>query len=293
MSCYLGIDVGGSFIKGAVLFPSTGKVGHIIKIPFPSFLEGLPRGHREVDRQEIVEAFRIVFDAIYDKAPKALGVCLTGQMGGGMEEYGNFISWQDTLKHLTLTPLLEWLASFITGMPVHIALGDHQCAKLGSGVKENDLFINIGTGSQVAYRDKTISFIPAGRSLNAMIRLFKTSWPEVIDVVDKIKDTDVQVDMSFFAAAFNQSGAIFNLQEDDLSIGHIFLAAFKSMAHNYQIASEKLDPSKSWSEVVLAGGLARRMPRLQKLIAEKFTAPIHLVDRDETLYGLMELAKTL
>jgi len=96
-----GLDLGGTFLKAAVLDTETGELGEVRRRPFPAFLRGRPEGWREVDAQEIVDAARGLLEETVRLAPECGGVWVSGQMGGVVLCDGRgrarspFVSWQD------------------------------------------------------------------------------------------------------------------------------------------------------------------------------------------------------
>ena len=100
MQC-LGLDIGSSSIKGAVLDLKSGQVHSIVKEPFPEPIPGLPAGWFEIDPLEVVERSRRVISQLLALAPEAKSVFLCGQMGGVVvvdenhRPVTNYLSWRD------------------------------------------------------------------------------------------------------------------------------------------------------------------------------------------------------
>lgn len=102
---WLGIDIGTSFIKGAVLAAASegerAAIGELRRRPFPTPLRGLPPGHVEVDPETVVAAVKSVLDELLPLAPDAKGLLLCGQMGGVVlvgedgQARSNYLSWRD------------------------------------------------------------------------------------------------------------------------------------------------------------------------------------------------------
>ena len=201
-------------------------------------------------------------------------------------------------------------------------ISDQQCALLGAGLLPGQLSINVSTGSQVAVLSaarvfgafqtrpyvgdgwlNTLIHLPAGRSLNALVRLLsELAWAEGISLAHAWRtleqaagathETDLDIDLSFYAGALGDRGTISNLREDNLSVGHLFRAAFAQMARNYHDAARVLDPTGSWRSVLLSGGLVRQSPTLQAEIAEAFGCAVQLAPGGEdALEGMLRLLK--
>jgi sugar (pentulose or hexulose) kinase len=213
-------------------------------------------------------------------------------------------------------------------LSVYGAYGDQQCALLGAGLQRDELSINISTGSQVSRRTdrlgsgdlqtrayfhgdllQTITHLPAGRSLNVLVGLLTEvartegvqvpdAWRTIMRLMDTAEQAshegstaDLAVDLSFFAAPRVSSGSIAGITTENLTVGRLFHAAFRSMADNYVRCAARLDPVRSWSRVVLSGSLARSVPGLRRLIQQRFDVPLRESAHDEeTLLGMLTLA---
>ena len=98
---YLALDLGTSFLKGAVLDLDTAEISHVARTPFPAAVTGLPARYVEVDPAAIVRATQTLLDQLAAQAPDAVGVVVTSQMHGlvVMDAKGkarsNAVTWQD------------------------------------------------------------------------------------------------------------------------------------------------------------------------------------------------------
>lgn len=98
---YLGLDIGSTSIKGAVLDPVAGTVSQIAKEPFPEPLSGLPPGWFEIDSQAVLTGVRRVIDRLLAVAPDCEGIVSCGQMAGVIlvdaerRPLTNYLSWRD------------------------------------------------------------------------------------------------------------------------------------------------------------------------------------------------------
>ncbi|MCL5097082.1 MAG: FGGY family carbohydrate kinase [Candidatus Omnitrophica bacterium] len=101
MRTFLGIDVGTSFIKGAVLDLEKLTLGPTRRLPFPHRIPDQPASFHEVDPREIVAATRQLIEQLLEQAPDCAGLVMSGQMGGLIlgtargKPLSNYISWQD------------------------------------------------------------------------------------------------------------------------------------------------------------------------------------------------------
>ena len=97
----IALDVGTSFIKGAVIEPESLQVKHIHRVPFPDPLPNLPPLFFEVDPGQIIAAVRGVISHLLPRALDCSGIVMCGQMGGLIlvnghgEPLSNYISWKD------------------------------------------------------------------------------------------------------------------------------------------------------------------------------------------------------
>lgn len=216
------------------------------------------------------------------------------------------------------------------------AVADHQAAMYGAYVTPgDDLAVNIGTGSQICvvsedrvYGDyelrpffdgkylKSVCHIPAGRALEVLVDFIRDigsgvygiekSGEEVWEKIRAVTDgtraagtsgTDLDVSISFFrASAVPYGGAVKNINEENLTLGNLFLGAFGSMARNYRdLYDRRLStPGRDIRRIVCAGGLPRKFPVLLELIGKEFGLPCGLTPHSEdTLHGLLRIATVL
>jgi xylulokinase len=206
------------------------------------------------------------------------------------------------------------------GAPCHTPVGDQQCALAGALLEAGELSVNISTGSQVAmlaeagswrsaacqvrpYVDaselKTVTHIPGGRAVTALIDLLTELaaasrhdlWPYIERAARAVPQTDLRADLAFYPGPCGDRGRLENLHEGNLTAGHLFRAAFESMADNYASCARRLDPSGGWRRVVFSGGLSRRVPVLREAVERRLGLPGRLAPAaDETLLGLLVLA---
>jgi len=201
-------------------------------------------------------------------------------------------------------------------------IGDQQCALVGGGLEERELSLNIATGSQVSLasrellrgpfqtrpyfdglRLRTLVQVPAGRSLTVLVNLLTEisrsagaegpePWPYIARAVDAVPDTDLDVDLAFFASLTGDRGRIDNIREDNLTVGHLFAAAFRWMGQHYARCAEVVAPDREWDRVVFSGGLAHAFPRLRQEVLTQLGNPPHRLSPtpEDTLQGLLALA---
>jgi sugar (pentulose or hexulose) kinase len=206
-------------------------------------------------------------------------------------------------------------------IPCHASTGDQQTALYGAGLARDEISINVSTGSQVSRRTacfapgpyqtrcylagdylNTITHLPAGRSLNALVDLLTelasaeghaltNVWQTIAAKAADADGGGLAVDMAFFAGPLGDRGGIDGITTDNLTVGNLFRAAFENMARNYARCAERLAPNLSLEKTVLSGGLVHGVPVLQELIQQRLAAPLRVSDAaEETLVGLLEIA---
>jgi xylulokinase len=424
LTTFYGIDVGTSFIKGAIIDLDTSELREVHKAPFPEFLGGLPDKHHEVDPDAIMRSVDDLLDRLQRREPRCDGIVFCGQMHGFtlVDERGrpksNYISWLDQrvtpeefdeIKASVTTeerrelgnefrpsiglPILWWLkrhnqlpsgfaapvpppdlvvarlcetvpileptqaaslgalrlatgdwhhrvisklgldgldwpqvrppgaiAGHWRGIPCYSAAGDQQCALAGVLLAPGEVSVNIGTGSQVGmivetqpdddlqtrpyFHNRllrTITHIPGGRALTPLVRMFTElsgmseddAWPKIDAAVARVASTDLRAAISFFPGPCGDRGFLENLHDGNLSIGHVFRAAFESMARNYLACIRRIDPGGRAQRLVFTGGVAQRVGLLRELTAKALGLPYRVsASAEDTLYGLMVLARS-
>ncbi len=206
-------------------------------------------------------------------------------------------------------------------LSVHGSYGDQQCALRGAALQRNELSLNISTGSQVSrrvaafrpgpYQSRkyffgdtldTVTHLPAGRSLNVLVDLLtelaaaqgrplQDPWETIQQLVDRVDDTDLRFDLAFFRGPLGERGRIENISTENLSVGTLFHAAYRAMADNYAAIAARFAPG-DWRSIVVSGGMISKSPRLGTLLRERFSAPLREAAAEETLLGLLDIARS-
>jgi sugar (pentulose or hexulose) kinase len=427
---FIGLDLGTSFLKGAVLDADSHCISHVQRTPFPTPIAGLPPYRHEIDPVMVVDAVKGLIAALLPYAAPCEGILICSQMHGLVlttsdgQPCTNLTTWLDqrevqpsphgrtfdgmmarltdedrrqlgnelriglpvgvlfwmaehsklptnavplSLPDYVITALcgsepsteltnahahgllnvesLDWHWHIIdtlglrglhfpairrhgevAGMfragsesiPIYTPVGDFQCALTGALLHEDELSLNISTGSQVScisdaaqfgnfqtrpFFDgkyvQTVTTIPAGRALNALVRLLSElaesqgvvlddPWEYIIRAAAQIESVELSVDLSFYHSVVGTHGAIRDMREDEMTIGHLFRGAFENMANNYVTCAKRL-PSR-WQNLVFSGGMAAKIPQLRELIVRAFNMPFRLAPSSEdTMLGLIAL----
>jgi sugar (pentulose or hexulose) kinase len=205
--------------------------------------------------------------------------------------------------------------------PCYAPVGDYQCALVGALLGADELSLNISTGAQVSrlttgltlgdYQTRpffdgrflnTFTGAPAGRALNVLVDLLselatagkndlQDPWGFFAEAAGQVADTDLEVDLTFFAGPEGDRGMISNIRGDNLTVGHLFRAAFKNMAEKYYACALRLWPERSWKNLVFSGGLACKLEVLRETIQKRFGTGYRLTPFiEDTLFGLLVLA---
>ena len=206
-------------------------------------------------------------------------------------------------------------------LPVYTPVGDYQCSQVGAFLEDGELSVNVSTGSAVIqlargceFGDfqtrpwfdgrylKTITHIPAGRALAALVRLLtelaaaqghrlRDPWDYLLAEASRIGTTDLRVDPAFYFSAMGERGSITNVREENLTAGHLFRAALVGMADNYERCAQRIAPGRAWTRLVFSGGVALKTPLLRELICDRLGREHRLAASEEdTLLGLLALA---
>lgn len=433
---FLALDLGTTFIKGALLDLDSLQMSNIRRLPFPGPLAGLPTYFYEVDPMRVVATVRRLIEELLALTDSCEGIVFCTQMHGMVlcTEQGaplsNMITWQDQRvltphpdgkgshldrlqqlisreeqQHLgnELQPsrplcYLYWMAENgklpdqpaypaaltdfvianlcqtapsteptnagahclfdLTSGQWHHAIierlgltnlhwheirpfgtvagkfeiagrtiscynpvGDHQCALVGAFLSERELSLNISTGSQATFLTPTLTLgnyqtrpffdggfintitgVPAGRALNALVNLLTEipskqgieladPWQTIAHEVAQVDASELRVNLAFYDSLLGKEGHILHMREENISVGHLFHAAFQNMAENYQTSALRLSPEKAWDGIVFSGGLAQKLETLRAIIQRKLATPYRVcASSEDTLLGMLALA---
>jgi xylulokinase len=77
---FIAIDLGTTFVKGAVLDLDALRLEHIQRVPFPPPLAGLPPRRYELDPVAVTDIVRAMLETLVPAAPRCAGIVLCTQM---------------------------------------------------------------------------------------------------------------------------------------------------------------------------------------------------------------------
>ncbi len=217
--------------------------------------------------------------------------------------------------------IVGYLKLGTTSVPCYTPVGDYQCALLGALLEMDELSLNISTGSQVSrltpglalgdYQTRpffdgkftnTFTHIPAGRALDVLVELLcelateqridlQDPWSYIAKKAMQLTDTDLKVDLNFFASPFGDRGMISNIRQENLTVGNVFRAAFNNMADHYYDCALRIWPDRTWRQLVFSGGLISKLDVLQQVVQKRFQSDYRLAPTaEDTLAGLLVLA---
>lgn len=98
---FLALDLGTSFIKGALVDADTLTIQHIQRVPFPDPIPNQPARFCEIAPYQIINATRNLMAQLAPYAPDCEGIVMCGQMQGLVltddraMPRSNYISWRD------------------------------------------------------------------------------------------------------------------------------------------------------------------------------------------------------
>jgi len=134
---FIGIDIGSSSVKGAVLDLQHFRIGDVVQSPCPEPVDGLPQRQFELDPLSVVEVVRDVICRLLATTPECGGIVSCSQMAGvvladpgGGQPYSNYLSWRDQ-RGLDSIPGKS--VSYIDHL--RGAISDRQWATLGGELK--------------------------------------------------------------------------------------------------------------------------------------------------------------
>ncbi|MDR1446013.1 MAG: hypothetical protein LBI90_03845 [Treponema sp.] len=212
-------------------------------------------------------------------------------------------------------------------IPVYLPVGDHQAAILGSGAGPGGMVINIGTGGQICWVDngldfgpyetrpffsglslRTLSDLPSGRSLSALVDFFwdigenvfdlereagREFWEKINALAEKALATGGKLpamDMNFFD---EEGGVIRGIHADKFGAGSLIAAAYTAMADAAFDGYRRLEPGGvKPASLTGAGGVLLRTPLLREMISRRFGMPLKTaLHPEDVMYGLLKLGR--
>jgi sugar (pentulose or hexulose) kinase len=97
----IGVDIGSSFVKAAILDVEELTLKRTARAPFPDAITGLPAGHFEVNPLAVAAAVDLTIRELLAGPDEITGILFCSQMGGLVladrrgDPRGNYLSWRD------------------------------------------------------------------------------------------------------------------------------------------------------------------------------------------------------
>jgi len=207
----------------------------------------------------------------------------------------------------------------VTGQPVPVvcAIGDQQASLEGADLAVDELSANIATGCQVSrriphpdtsapqlrpYLDDdylaTVTHIPAGRALNAFVRLLTGAAPDddVSSSWDSLESEardaagGIRANAAVFPAARDFPGSLTGLTEQNMTPGGVFRAAMEDVADRIALAAHEVG-TRGLTRIAFSGGLAFRSALMREMVCDRVGLPARVVDEDaDALTGLARIS---
>lgn len=269
---YLLIDLGATYIKCVVYDKETGDVStpdHFTS-PFRSetiatseflykLLDNIVTYYDRVDGVVICTILGGTWrDNVYYSWKAGLEPgqsCLIGGLFGSLshEDHKPFTTANEYVNQLTII-------GSIHETPVYCALGDTNCVIRSLELKEDEVAINMGTGSQVITMNGIQRYFPAGRSFLVYQELFGSMGLNIFELFNNLTLEDVtnsplEVDLATFeqARGYVDGGSISKIKEGSFTINNLLGALVRSFITQYK------DCVGDAKRIILVGGIAKKL----------------------------------
>lgn len=174
-------------------------------------------------------------------------------------------NFTDTTKYSDTLQIL----GYINNIPLYSSLGDTDCVVESLPLDENNIAINIGTGSQIIHKTKqnliVKRYFPAGRSLLVYSNLFSSIGFDFFKYInlltlDDVKESTLEIDLAVFKQANNYTtgGSILKINEENFSIKNLSGSIIKQLVLQYKLYVDE----QRRNEILLCGGIAKHVPCL-------------------------------
>lgn len=136
----IGVDIGSSFVKAALLDVEARTLQRTARAPFPEPIEGLPAGCFEIDPLQIAATVDLTVRELLETTEEVTGILFCSQMGGLVvldrrgEPVTNYISWRDQR-----TVQQEGVGSAPSCVRLQQRLGDDQFGRIGRELKPGSM----------------------------------------------------------------------------------------------------------------------------------------------------------
>ena len=195
------------------------------------------------------------------------------------------------------------LLGYINKIKCYSSLGDTNCVIESVDLKNNDLLINIGTGSQIISKNNKsdynlISYIPSGRALTVFKLFFDSMGIDLFSRFNDLKIKDLEqstlyFDLNVFPQSYrfnNNGGFINNIFENNFNIDNIISSLFKSYLNQY---IEIITSMKKIEKIWLTGGISRKYDLIPEYINYKtiINVVLNSAKYEDTHIGMSKMIK--
>lgn len=296
---YLLIDFGASFIK-------VGIYDKDIKSYFKQFDEISPFTFS--DKLNKLELYDILSNII-SKFYNIDGIIICTIIGGGYVN-DTYFSWKSDFAPKKSNCLIselfknektfhihnhhDYLSTIenikilgkINNIPIYSSLGDTNCVIESIDLDNENIVINIGTGSQIFYKnDNNINifkYFPAGRTLLTYQELFSSLNLNLFELLQNISLNDIihsslNIDIKVFKQAreYNNGGFISNINEGNFSYKNLLGSLLKSLVLQYK------DFLPQRNKILLTGGIVKKLNVLKSAFIYYYPSyEINLINQD-------------
>jgi hypothetical protein len=189
-------------------------------------------------------------------------------------------------------------------IPVYSGIGDFQASLVD--VKNDDLYINMATGSQMSmivdylsydkitnYRPffnnrylKCITHIPSGRYLNIFTKLFDDLFTYNINLNDII-ESNLIIDTNIF----NTDISIKNINFENFTKKNIICSIFRCYLEQYVDIYNKYFSKENIKNIILSGGIPKKLFFIKDYFEYKINKNIILKSDfdDDSIFGLLKI----
>lgn len=279
---YLLIDFGATYIKCVVYNKETGVVedSKQFESPFKTsnsiasrslykLLSDIVLTYKEVDGIIICTVLGGVWqrDIYYswkvslDQGDSCL---ISGLFGSGVhEDHKPFTTAESYINSLDII-------GNIHNTPVYSSLGDTACVIRSLKLEEDEVAINMGTGSQVITKHTINRYFPAGRSFLVYQELFSSLGLDMFQLMDKLTtniviNSSLKVDIAAFSQArgYTDGGSISQINEGNFTVQNMLGSLLKTFVLQYK---EVVGDANT---IILVGGIAKKI-RILPLLFEYY-----------------------
>lgn len=211
--------------------------------------------------------------------------------------HNHHYDFTDTIKYSDELQIL----GYINNIPLYSSLGDTNCVIESLPLNENNIAINIGTGSQIIYKTKenliVKRYFPAGRSLLVYSNLFSSIGFDFLKYINSltlndVKESTLEINLAVFKQANNYTtgGSILNINEENFSMKNLTGSIIKQLILQYKLYADE----QRRNEILLCGGMIKHIPCLTTCFEYYYNNyKVINVEKhiDSTFIGMVKLIK--